>query len=102
MTPLDEPAYDKAVFESTGKSAYPAVSVNIAVHSSMLKKAPEVVEFLKKYETTQDMANKFLAFMKEKEADTPAAAEWFLKEYEGLWTGWVSSDVAAKVKKALK
>ena len=102
MTPLDEPAYDKAVYESTVECAYPAVAVKIAVNSSMLKKAPEVVEFLKKYETTQDMANKFLAFMKSKEADTQAAAEWFLKEYESLWTGWVSADVAAKVKTALK
>ncbi len=101
MTPLEEPAYDKEIFESTARSAYPAVATHIAVHSSMLKKAPEVVEFLKKYETTQDMANKFLAFMKDKEADTQQAAEWFLKEYESLWTGWVSSDVAAKVKKAL-
>jgi glycine betaine/proline transport system substrate-binding protein len=101
MTPLEEPPYDKAIFESTAKSAYPAVSVNIAVHSSMMKKAPEVVEFLKKYETTQDMANKFLAFMKDKEADTQAAAEWFLKEYESTWTGWVSADVAAKVTNAL-
>jgi len=101
MTPLEEPAYDKAIFESTAKSAYPAVSVNIAVNSSMLKKAPEVVEFLKKYETTQTIANKFLAYMKDKEASTQDAAEWFLKEYESLWTGWVSADVAAKVKKAL-
>jgi len=102
MTPLEEPAYDKAVFESTAKSAYPAVSVNIAVNSSMPKKAPEVVEFLKKYETTQAITNKILAFMQAKEADTQQAAEWFLKEYESLWTSWVSSDVAAKVKKALK
>ena len=102
MTPLEEPAYDKAIFESTAKSAYPAVSVNIAVNSSMPKKAPDVVEFLKKYETTQAMANKFLAFMEEKKADTDATAEWFLKENEDLWTGWVSDDVAAKVKKALK
>ncbi len=68
----------------------------------MPKKAPDVVEFLKKYETTQAMANNFLAFMEEKKADTDATAEWFLKENEDLWTGWVSADVAAKVKKALK
>jgi glycine betaine/proline transport system substrate-binding protein len=48
------------------------------------------------------MANKFLAFMREKEANTDAAAMWFLKTYEDVWTGWVSSDVAAKVKEALK
>jgi glycine betaine/proline transport system substrate-binding protein len=102
MTPLEEPAYDKAIFGSTAKCAYPSVKVKIAVNPGMLKKAPEVVEFLKKYETTQAMANKFLAYMEEKEADTDATAEWFLKENEGLWTGWISSDVAAKVKKALK
>jgi glycine betaine/proline transport system substrate-binding protein len=101
MTPLEEPAYDKKIFESTAACGYPAVSVNIVVNSSLKKKAPDVVEFLEKYETTQDLANKFLAFMKEKEADTQAAAEWFLKEYEDLWTGWVPGDVAAKVKKAL-
>lgn len=102
MTPLEEPAYDKEIFESTAKSAYPAVSVNIAVNSSMPKKAPDVVEFLKKYETSQAIANKFLGYMQEKEADSQQTAEWFLKEYEELWTGWVSGDVAAKVKKALK
>jgi glycine betaine/proline transport system substrate-binding protein len=101
MTPLEEPAYDKEIFETTAKCAYPAVSVNIAVNSSVPKKAPEVVEFLKKYETTQAITNKFLSFMEEKEANTQQAAEYFLKEYEELWTGWVSADVAAKVKKAL-
>ncbi len=101
MTPLEEPAYDKATFESTAACAYPAVSVNIFVNSGLTKKAPDVVEFLKKYETTQAMANKFLAFMQENEADTQAAAQWFLKNYEDVWTGWVPADVAAKVKKAL-
>lgn len=102
MIPLDEPAYDKGVFESTGKCAYPSVKVNIAVNSSMTRKAPDVVEFLKKYETTQAHANKFLAYMKDNEATTEQAAEWFLKNYDDLWTGWVSADIAAKVKKALK
>ena len=102
MTPLEEPAYDPEVFKATANCAYPSVKVNIAVNPGMLKKAPEVVEFLKKYETTQAMANKFLGFMETKDADTQSAAEWFLKNNEDVWTGWVSGDVAAKVKKALK
>ncbi len=101
MTPLEEPAYDKAIFESTANCAFPAVSVNIAVNSGMTKKAPEVVEFLKKYETTQAITNKFLGYMEENKVDTQKAAEWFLKEYEALWTQWVPADVAAKVKKAM-
>jgi glycine betaine/proline transport system substrate-binding protein len=102
MTPLEEPAYDKAVFESTAKCAYPSVAVKIFANAGLTKKAPEVVEYLKKYETTQAMANKFLAFMQEEEANTDQAAEWFLKNYEDTWSGWVPADVAAKVKKALK
>ena len=101
MTPLEEPAYDKAVFESTAKCAYPEVAVKIFANAGLTKKAPEVVEYLKKYETTQAMANKFLAFMQEKEADTDQAAMWFLKNYEDTWSSWVPADVAAKVKKAL-
>jgi glycine betaine/proline transport system substrate-binding protein len=101
MTPLEEPAYDKEIFHSTAKCAYPAVKVRIYVNSGLTKKAPDVVEFLKKYETTQAMANKFLAYMQDSGADTQAAAIWFLKNYEDVWTGWVSADVASKVKKAL-
>jgi glycine betaine/proline transport system substrate-binding protein len=101
MTPLEEPAYDKAVFESTAKCAYPSVAVKIYANSGLPEKAPDVVEFLKKYDTTQAMANRFLAFMEENDADADAAAVWFLNNYEDLWTGWVSSDVADKVKKAL-
>jgi glycine betaine/proline transport system substrate-binding protein len=101
MIPLEEPAFDQKIFETTGKCAYPAVKVNIAVNSSMLKKAPDVVEFLKKYETTQAMANKFLAYMKDNEKTTQEAAEWFLKNYEDVWSSWLSADMTAKVKKAL-
>ena len=39
--------------------------------------------------------------MQENEATTDEAAIWFLKEYESLWTGWVPSSVASKVKEAL-
>ena len=40
--------------------------------------------------------------MKDTRAKTDEAAQWFLKEYESLWTQWVPADVAAKVKAAMK
>jgi glycine betaine/proline transport system substrate-binding protein len=101
MTPIEEPAYDKKVWDNNYACAYPSVSVNIIVNAGLKKRAPEIVEFLKKYETTQGMANKFLAYMRDKKANTQAAAIWFLKNYEDLWTGWVPADVAKKVKAAL-
>jgi len=35
------------------------------------------------------------------EAALMEAAEWFLGEYEDVWTEWVPADVAAKVRAAL-
>jgi glycine betaine/proline transport system substrate-binding protein len=101
MTPLAEPAYDPDKWGESYKCAYPAVRVNIVVNAELLKKAPEVVEFLKNYETTQAMANKFLAYMQDNNASTEDAAKWFLKNYASLWTTWVPAEVAQKVKGAL-
>jgi glycine betaine/proline transport system substrate-binding protein len=102
MTPIEEPPYSKEAWDKDHGCAYPSVKVNIFVNAGLAKKAPEVVAFLKKYETTQAMANKFLAYMQDKKASTSEAALWFLKNYEDLWTTWVPADVAKKVKAAMK
>ncbi|MBF9014656.1 MULTISPECIES: ABC transporter substrate-binding protein [unclassified Oceanispirochaeta] len=82
-------------------SEYPAADVNILVSKSMLEKAPDVVEILKKYSTTVDDNNEFLAKMEDEGWDTMQTAQWFLKNKEEVWTKWVSSEVAEKVKAAL-
>ncbi|MBN2846274.1 MAG: ABC transporter substrate-binding protein [Deltaproteobacteria bacterium] len=102
MTPLEEPPYSDAVWNKNYACAYPSVKVNIFVNAGLQKKSPEVVAFLLKYETTQAMANKFLAYMQDEKASTDDAALWFLKNYEDLWTTWVPADVAKKVKAAMK
>jgi glycine betaine/proline transport system substrate-binding protein len=102
MTPIEEPPYDKRVWDADYACAYPAVKVNIVVNASVPKRSPEIMELLMEYETTQDMANKFLAYMQETNADTQAAALWFLRNYENVWSKWVPSDVAKKVRAALR
>ncbi|MBB6481394.1 ABC transporter substrate-binding protein [Spirochaeta isovalerica] len=82
-------------------SEYEPADVNILVNKSMLEKAPDVVEFLKKYSTTVDDNNEFLAQMDQNEWSTAEAAQWFLKNKEDVWTEWVSPEVAEKVKAAL-
>ena len=82
-------------------SEYDPADVNILVNASMLEKAPDVVEFLKVYSTTVAQNNEFLAKMEAMEWDTQQTAEWFLKNKEDVWTAWVSSDVADRVKAAL-
>ena len=101
MTQLEEPAYDESTFKSTAACAYPAVKCDIIVHKDLPKWAPDVVAFLKNYETTLDINNKFLAYMRDTKGKPKDGAMWFLKEYESLWTQWVSPSVAAKVKAAM-
>lgn len=102
MTQLEEPPFDAEIFASTAKCAYPAVKCDIIVHKSLPKWAPDVVAFLKKYETTLDFNNKFLAFMRDNNGKPDDGAMWVLKTQENLWTQWVTPDVAAKVKAAIK
>ena len=101
MTPVAEPPYDETVWETNHGCDYPAVNVNICVTASLLDRAPEVIEFLEKYDTTAAMTNAALAYMESNEATSGEAAVFFLQEYESVWTQWVPSDIADKVKDAL-
>lgn len=102
MTQLEEPPFDKAIFESTAACGYPAVKCDIIVHKKLPDWAPDVVEFLKKYETSLDINNKFLAHMRDTDGKPKDGAMWFLTNFENLWTKWVTSEVATKVKAAMK
>jgi glycine betaine/proline transport system substrate-binding protein len=81
---------------------FPATVVTVAVNKDVEKKAPEVVEFLKHYQTSDQLTAEALAYMEENDADERAAAVWFLQEYEELWTQWVSEEAAEKVKASLQ
>ncbi|MDC7235001.1 MAG: glycine betaine ABC transporter substrate-binding protein [Spirochaetales bacterium] len=83
-------------------SEYPAANVNILVNKSMLDKAPEVVEILKKYSTTVADNNQFLAKMDDEGWDSAQAAEWFMKNKEDVWSQWVNDEVAARIKASLQ
>jgi len=101
MTLLEEPSYDPEVWERDKGCAYMAVRCTIMANPSLLDRAPEVVEFLRKYHTTCAQNNDFLRYMQENEADATAGAVYFLKEHESVWSEWLPSDVASKVKAAL-
>jgi glycine betaine/proline transport system substrate-binding protein len=102
MTMLEEPPFDKGIWETTKACAYPSVKCDIIVHKNVPKWAPDVVAFLKNYQTTLQLNNEFLAHMQDTNASTAETAQWWLKKYESKWTTWVPADVAAKVKTALK
>lgn len=101
MYPLEEPSYDPAVWKADRGCAYPSNNVNVAVNAAFAKRNPEVVAFLDNFVTGTAQHNKVLAYMEAEGASTDQAAMYFLREYEGWWTKWVSADVAAAVKAAL-
>ncbi len=101
LTRLEEPPYEKSVWQTNRGCAYPPVQVNKLINTQLLKKAPDVVEFLKKYHTTAAINNKFLAYMHNAGATTEEVAIWFLKNYEPLWVTWVSPKVTIKVSHSL-
>lgn len=101
MTLLAEPPYTKECWETTQACAYPVVQVTKAVHKDLYHSAPEVVEFLRKYRTTQRLVSELLAYMQDHKAEAQETAIHFLKTKPDVWTLWVPDDVAAKVRASL-
>lgn len=102
MTLLKEPKYDEATWNKNKMTEFPPNDVVVAVNKDLPDQAPEVVEFLKNYETSSDLTEEALKYMNENEASAEEAAVWWMKKHEDLWSKWVPEDVAKKVKESLK
>jgi glycine betaine/proline transport system substrate-binding protein len=81
---------------TTHACAYPANKVDICLNKEFYDNNPELVEFFSQYSSTTEMLNEILAYMQDNDASTEQAAEYFLKNYQSVWTQWVPADVAEK------
>ncbi|HBK69517.1 MAG TPA: hypothetical protein DDZ91_12800, partial [Firmicutes bacterium] len=77
---------------------FPGVKVTVAVNGKMVEKAPEVVAFLKNYQTSTKINSELLAFMQDHGADIDKTVTWFFSDYEDLWTSWIPQEVAAVIR----
>lgn len=102
MTLLSDEPFDQALWDDGYKCEFPSDIVTVGVHKDMDTKAPDVVEFLSHYQTSNALTNEALAYMRDNEAGTDETAIWFLKSHTDLWTPWVPSEIADKVNAALK
>jgi glycine betaine/proline transport system substrate-binding protein len=100
LTLLEEPAYDKAVWDDNRACGWPSVDLFVAVHKDFPEKAPDVTAMLEKWQMDSATLEAVLAYMNENDYTAEQAAVWFLQNYEDLWTPFVPADVAAKVKTA--
>ena len=73
----------------------------IAIHSSLADDAPDVVEFLRKYDFTAAAQVAAEAYMSETGAEFDEVAVWWLKNQEDFWVPFVTDEAAEKIKEAL-
>lgn len=105
---LDEPTYDKAIWDDmrnadnpTRATAYPVVHVIIGANRHFAEQSPTIMSFLKRYETNSKIVSDALRHMQDTGASVTETAQFFLKNNEALWTTWVPEDVAQRVKATL-
>ncbi len=101
LTILEEPEYTEDCWATTKGCAYPTAQVLVAVHPSMLSIAPEVVEFLRKWDFTARRQTKTEKWMHDNDATTEEAAAFFLNTSATVWTEWVPEKVAQRVQVVL-
>ena len=101
LTLLEEPPYNKEVWEKNKGCAYPSAELFIAGHKDFPSKASDVAEMFKKWKMNTATLGEALAYMHDTGGEPVDAAIWFLKNREEIWTKFVPSDVAQKVREAV-
>ncbi|BCH35766.1 ABC transporter substrate-binding protein [Mesorhizobium sp. L-8-10] len=85
------------------KNNWPSDTVQTLVTASFAERAgDDVMAYLKTRSWSNATVNALMAWMTDNQATGEDGARHFLKENEGLWTQWVSPEVAEKVKAALE
>jgi len=114
-TIVEEPKYNKECWVDVGKGrddptytpelacAYETLPVDKGYHKSLKTVAPELVTLLEKMVVGLQPINEVAAWAKAEDiqGEWEQAAVHYLKNYESIWTTWMSSDHVKKVKDAL-
>ncbi len=109
---LKEPDYSDSVWENIQREidkdepealdeacAYEDLPILKIVRSDFIRKAPDVVEMLKKMSFTLSDMNKIVGWMQQNNVkDSDLIARYYLENYEDTWKTWVTDDVYKKIK----
>ncbi|MCB2093827.1 MAG: ABC transporter substrate-binding protein [Rhodobacteraceae bacterium] len=109
MVRLGTPEVDRAKFTCMTDAncadpqvtGWPAGEVAVAVVAKLKQDAPDVAEFLSKFQVKNDEISTVLAWGDDNGATSEETAVHFLKDYPQVWTTWVPADVAERVKAGL-
>ena len=99
---LEEPPYTDECWATTKACAYVDSDIRIAVHPSMLERAPEVVDMLRNFNIDIALFKDIARWSRANEGATERdAALWFLQAKQDAWSQWVTPEAAEKVQAAL-
>jgi len=94
---LEDAPYDPELYLE-GKCSFPAQQLKIVSSSKFPERAPELVDFFKKYRTGSELISKGLAHLIETGASHRETAIWLLKEYDYLLDEWLPVENAEKMR----
>ncbi len=98
---LEEPEYTKECWDTDKGCAFAESLVLVAVHQSLLPRAPDVIAMLQNWEFTINIYKGIFQWMDANPGSEPSeAAIWFLNN-NNVWEDWVTTDAVAAVKAAL-
>lgn len=98
---LEDVPYDAALFPE-GKCEFPKQKLKIVSSAAFSKKAPKLLPFFQKYQTSSELISKALAHLDETGETHAETAKWFLRNNDPLLDQWLMPDQANKVREALK
>ena len=98
---LEEPSYTDECWAVDKGCAYPTAEIKIAVHESLIERAPDLVQFFRRWDFTAGSHIQTEAWMTENNETSEAAAVYYLENFSDIWEEYVPEDVAARVHEAL-
>ena len=98
---LEEPEWTEECWNGDQGCAYPSSEVRIAVNTSLLDRAPEVIEFLRAWDYSAAEQIDTEIWMGDNDETPDAGAIWYLQNHQDAWMSRVPADVAERVLAAL-
>ena len=98
---LEDSPYNAKDFQD-GKCEFPNQELKIVCSRKFPQKAPDLMEFFKRYKTGSTLISKALAHMADTGASIDSTAVWVLTENDNLIDEWLPKENAAKFREYLK
>ena len=97
LTLLDEGPHSEEIWGTTKMCNFKPVYITVSAQKELPELAPDIVEFLSKYDLTSVQTAEALAYMNNNGVNEDEAALWFLNDHEEIWTEWLDEEIAQKV-----